>query len=126
MDTCNPGPLLQIGGGALMIISTFLDWRFATSGLSTDAAGLFGIFTLVFGALLLVIGLAGSFVPQINLPSEVAGISIEKLAVMLAAAIFLWTFGSITADSVKIGIHLAWIGALVAEVGAMLRLRAAA
>lgn len=125
MDTSKPGPLLQIAGGALMIIGSFLKWGGDTSGLSTDFLGLLGIFALIFGAVQVVVGLAGSVAPQIALPRDLGGLEVGKIAIFAAAAIFLWTFGMITVDGTKVGLHLTWIGAAAAEVGGFMRLRTA-
>jgi hypothetical protein len=108
-----------------MVISTFLDWRTGTMGLSTDSMGLLGVLTLVFGAAILVVGLAGSVAPQIRIPAQVAGLPIATVTVALAASVFLWTFGMTTAEAVKIGMHLAWIGAATAEVGGFMALKSA-
>lgn len=123
MDTSKPGPLLMLVGGALMFIASFLDWRPGTSGVSTDALGLMGILTLLFGAAIVAMAAIRAFAPQVDLPREVAGLALDKIAVILSGSVFLWTFGMISADFVEIGIHLTWIGAAVATVGGVMSLR---
>lgn len=123
MDTSNPGPLLLLGGGVLMFIGSLLKWGGDTSGVSTDALGLLGILTLLFGAAIAAVGGIRAFAPQTSLPAEIAGISLDKILVILAVSIFLWTFGMISANNIKIGIHLTWIGAAVAIVGGIMAVR---
>ena len=93
-----------------MIVGSFLKWGGDSSGLSTNALGLMGIFALIFGVAILSIGLSRSFVPQTKLPDAIAGLDIRKVGIILAAAILLPTFGMITAEGVK-------EGAVVIDVG---------
>ena len=123
MDTSKPGPLLMMGGGALMVIASFLDWRLGNSGLSTDSFGLLGIFTLLFGIAIVGVAATRTFAPGVNLPSHILGFSLDKLCVMLAFTVFLWTFGVISGEVIDAGIHLTWIGAAVATVGGILSMR---
>lgn len=110
-----------------MVLSTFLDWRGNTSGLSTDSMGLFGILTLLFGLAVAAVGGIKAFAPQVGLPERVLNFSISQVAVILAFTVFLWTFGvQLGGDSVKIGMALAWIGGAVATVGGVMDSMAAA
>ena len=49
--------------------------------------------------------------------------SLEKIAVILAVSIFLWTFGLIAGEQVKFGVHLTWIGAAIAAAGGVMTMR---
>lgn len=113
----------MMGGGALMVIASFLTWGGDTSGLSLDARGLLGILTLIFGAAILAVAAIRMFSPSTSLPAEVVGFSLDKILVILAASVFLWTFGHISASGVKFGIHLTWIGAALAAVGGVLTMQ---
>lgn len=120
-----PSALMQIAGGALLFIGSFLDWwgfdSFGFSGTDTDVNGLQGLFALVIGAAIAVVAALSAFAPQVNLPQRVAGFSLDRLLLMLAFSAFLMSFGAIFWDidpiGPKIGIHLSWIGAAVATVG---------
>ena len=104
-------------GGILMVVSTFLNWRGDISGLSLDSMGLFGIITLILGALIAVSAAVDAFGLSISLPDAMLGHSRGQLLMMDAFAVFIWTFAHITADGASGGLHMAWIGALVALVG---------
>lgn len=112
-----------LGGGAVMVLSTLLKWRIDTSGLSFDNMGLFGLLTLVIGVLLVLVGLSKTFVPALKLPQRILGFTLEQECFALAFTVFLWTFALIAADFTKIGVHLAWLSAAVAAVGAVLSMR---
>ncbi len=115
----------MMGGGILMLIGSFLDWRFANAGLSTDAMGLLGILTLLFAIAIIGVPALRMFSPSTALPGAVAGFAIDKVLVILAATVFLWTFGQISADRVDFGTHLTWIGAAVAAVGGVMTMHEA-
>ena len=106
-----------------MLIATFFNWRTGTSGLSTDSLGLLGILTLLFGAAIAAVAAIRAFAPQVSLPTDVLGISLDKISVMLSATVFLWTFGMISGNGIKFGLHLTWIAAAVATVGGVLTMR---
>jgi vacuolar-type H+-ATPase subunit I/STV1 len=112
-----------LGGGAVMVVSTLLKWVPGRNGLSFDVLGLFGLLTLVIGVVLVLVGLSRTFVPAIKLPERILSFTIEQECFALALTVFLWTFALITEDGVKIGIHLAWLSAVVAAVGAVLAMR---
>lgn len=106
-----------------MVLASLLDWRTTTSGLSFDNMGLFGLLTLAIGGVLVVVGLSKSFVPTLKLPAKVLNFTLEQECFALAFTVFLWTFALIAADFTEIGVHLAWISAAVAAVGAVLAMR---
>jgi len=109
-------------GGILMAIGTFLDWRsflsFGSSGLSLDSMGLFGIITLILGIIIAAVGAIKAFGLSVNLPDEIIGHTLGQLLMVDAFIVFLWTFALVAADFVGGGVHLTWIGAAVAMVGA--------
>ena len=120
MDTSNPGPLLMLGGGVLMALGSILKWGGDQSGISLDAIGLLGIVALVSGLFIALVGAIGAFDLSIGLPEEVAGFRLIQIAIADALTVFLWTFGLITSDGTKFGLHLTWIAALAALVGGVL------
>jgi hypothetical protein len=122
---------LQLGGGALLFIGSFLDWYgvsgYGFSGTDTDFNGLQGIFTLVIG-----LGIAGvvalrTFAPQVNVPTDIAGIAVDKMLFMLAVGAFLMCFGGlfISAGSLgpKIGLYFCVVGAALAVAGYVIESR---
>ena len=125
MDTSNPGPLLMLGGGVLMVLGSILNWGPSTSGLSTDLFGLLGILILLSGAAIAGLAAVRAFAPQVGLPDDIIGFSLEQVAVILGFTMFLWSFSAITIDGIEFGAHLTWIGSAAATVGAVLSARSA-
>ena len=123
MDTSKPGPLLMLGGGVVMLISTFLSWRFDNGALSTDSYGLLGIITLVIAIAIIAVSAIEAFGANVSLPASIVGFSIDQLAVVLAFGVFISTFGSVSGRFVDGGIHLAWLGAALVLVGGVLATR---
>ncbi len=123
MDTSNPAPLLQLGGGVLIALGTILDWGPGIGGLNTDFNGLFGIIALLIGIGLAAVGAIRAFSPSTSLPDQIAGLSLDQLGFIEALAVFIFAFSLLTESGTKIGLHLTWIGAAVALVGVILALR---
>lgn len=112
-----------------MVLGSLLDWRgfrgAGTSGVSFDSMGLFGILVLLIGLGLVAIGAIRAFGLSVDLPDNIAGFSLNQLALIEAFAVFLWSFALISADFIKVGVHLTWIGAAAAVAGAILAQREA-
>ena len=125
MDTSNPGPLLLLGGGVLIALSTILDQRAGDSGLSFDVAGLYGLLMLVIGVGIAVVGASRAFGFDLPIPDEILGLSLDKWALIEGFTAFIWAFALITAEFVDFGVHLQWIGGAVVVAGAVLSLRQA-
>jgi hypothetical protein len=123
MDTSNPGPLLMLGGGVLMIIGSILNWGPSTSGLSTDLFGLLGILILLSGAAIAGLAAVRTFAPQVGLPDQIVGFSLDQVATVVGFTMFLWSFSAITISGIEIGAHLTWIGAAAATVGTVIASR---
>lgn len=127
MDTSNPGPLLLLGGGVLIALGSILNWGggFGTSvsGLDTDLNGLFGIICLLIGIGLAAVGGIRAFSPSTKLPDNIAGFSLNELGFAEALAVFIGSFAWISESGTKIGVHITWIGAVVALVGVILSMR---
>ncbi len=127
-----PPAMMRLGGGALLFIGSFLDWygaseggfSFGASGTDTDFNGLQGIFALVIGLAIATVAGLRAFAPQVKLPTDVAGFSLDKLLYMLAIAVFFMCFGglflSAGALGPKIGLFLCTIGAALAVVGSFM------
>lgn len=106
-----------------MFLGAIFNWREGTSGVSTDSFGLLGLFVLLFGAAIAGVAAVRAFAPQVNLPSNIVGFTLDQVMVVLGFTAFLWTFAGITADGTAFGLHLSWIGAAVATVGSVLTAR---
>ncbi len=84
MDTPKPGPLLLVGGGVLMVLGSVLNWSPNTSGLSTGAVGLLGIFVLLFGISVGLIRATRVFGLAVPLPDQLLGFTQDQIALVLA------------------------------------------
>ena len=67
-----------------------------------------------------------AFFPQVGLPDRMVGYTQTQLIMVLGTASFLTTFGLQFRNSVGVGILIAWIGAALIIVGAVLQMRAGA
>lgn len=119
MNDLKPGPILMLGGGILLLLSSFLDWFDGINGFEFDVVGLLGLFTLVIGVGAAGIGGAMAFAAQVNLPGNVLGFTLPQLVGALAFSAFIWLFGFQFAEGTEIGISLGWIGAVVTIAGAI-------
>jgi hypothetical protein len=118
--------IMLIAGGAVLLISSFLDWRdtfSSDSGVSTDITGLQGIFCLLIGAGIAAVAALQTF-GNVNLPDRLIGFSWNQLFLILGFSAFLITFGLQFAEATAFGVTLAWIASAVIVVGAFLELQA--
>lgn len=131
MNDVRPGSWLLLGGGGLLVISTFLDWfsagPFSENGLNTDLNGFQGIFVLLIGVVLAALGAAKAFGSgSVSIPDSIGPIATDTLVLGLGLAAFLITFGLQFRDSAAIGITLGWIAAAAGTVGAFMESSAGA
>jgi hypothetical protein len=115
--------MLMLGGGILMVLASLLNWGGNMSGVNTDVLGLLGIFTLLFGLAIAAEAGLKAFSPNTKLPTEVGGVDLDKISVILGMTVFLWTFGMITRDGTQIGLHLAWISGAIVAAGGILAIQ---
>jgi hypothetical protein len=118
---------MLIAGGAVLLISTFLDWvsvgDFGGNGLDTDyAPGLLGIWCLLIGGAIAVLVALQTF-GNVNLPARVLGFTWSQLYLMFGLAAFLITFGRQFADNVGFGVTLGWIASAVVVAGAFMEIQ---
>jgi len=127
MNDLKPGPLVVLGGAVVMLVSTFLPWidiaGFTDNGLSTDAFGLLGILILVMAIVVGAIAAIWAFAPQVQLPERFVGYTQVQFVLVLGTASFLSTFGAQFRRFTGIGLLIAWVGAAVIIVGAILQMR---
>jgi hypothetical protein len=127
MNDLKPGPLVALGGAVVLLISTFLPWLdvfgFTENGLNSDFFGLIGVLVLIMAVVVGVIAALQAFAPQVGLPDRIVGYTQTQLIMVLGTASFLTTFGLQFRSSTGIGILIAWIGAALIIVGAVLQMR---
>jgi hypothetical protein len=123
VDKSQHGPLLMLAGGGLMAISTFINWRNDEAGLGNALFGLLGLLTLVFALAIIAVGAIRLADSDLKLPQSVAGFSVEQLVTIMAVAVLVPTFGSLSGERVNGGLHLAWLGAALAAAGGLLAAR---
>ncbi len=118
-----PGTIMLLAGGAVLAVSTFLDWAgvgdFGFNGWEIDAFGFQGIFVFLIG-----VAVAGSVAAKtfggMKLPARIVGLSHNQLYMALGLAGFLITFGLQFAQNSKFGLTLGWIASAVVVAGAFM------
>lgn len=117
----------MLAGGVLVLLSTFLDWisffGFGFNAYSGDAFGFTGILLAILS--LKVIGGTAirSFAPQISLPKDLLGFSMNELSLFAGYAAFVWGFSMIFATASAIGPFICAVGGAAIVVGAILEQR---
>jgi len=123
-----PSTIMLIAGGAVLLISTFLNWYssgpFSVNGWDTDAAGLTGIFVALIGVTVAG-GVVASEFANVSLPDQVLGFTRNQIYCMLGFSAFLITFGRQFGPNSSIGILLGWIASAVVVAGAYIEMQAA-
>lgn len=130
-----PGAIAMLAGGVLLLISTFLDWIGAlgeginvyNSGVegARNIYGLAGIFLLLISLAVIAVTAIRTFAPQVNLPSNILGFSMNQVVLILGFAAFVYGFSLTFVSNSKFGAILAWISAAAIVVGAFLEEKAA-
>lgn len=122
-----PSTIMLIAGGAVMFISTFLDWfssgNFGVNGWETDIFGFQGVFVAIIG-LVVAGGVALTTFADVSLPDRVLGFTRTQIYVSLAEAAFLITFGLMFAGDTGVGLFLGWIAAAVVVAGGIMEMQA--
>jgi len=118
---------MLLAGGAVLFISTFLDWLsvgpFSQSGWSTDAYGLTGIFVAIIG-LAVAGGTAATTFANVSLPDEILGFTRDQVYCVLGLSAFLITFGLQFGNSTGIGILIGWLASAAVVAGAFIDMQA--
>lgn len=122
MNNLRPGAIALLAGGALLFISTFLNWGGDQSGISLKARGLQGLICLVIGGGVVLVVTLANFANN-SLSLNVAGLDTNGVLLTLGIAAFLMNFGLQFADESQVGVLLGWIGAAAIVVGAVLEER---
>lgn len=127
MDNLKTTQIMAMIGGAVLLLSTFLDWvsvgDFGENGWDTSLWGLQGIFVALIG-LAIGGGVAAQAFGGVTLPDRIMGLDHDGLHLLLGFAAFLITFGRQFGDNPGIGILLGWISAAVIIASAVMDMRA--
>lgn len=126
-----PSTIMLIAGGAVLLISTFLDWYsvdtaigdFSVNGWETDAFGLLGIFCALIGVVIGG-GVAAQQFGNVSLPDRILGFDHNQLHLVLSFAAFLITFGLVFAGDTGIGLWLGVVASAVMTAGAFMDMSA--
>lgn len=125
-----PGQIAALAGGVLILISTFLDWvgafGFGFNVYEGDIFGFTGILLLLLALDIIVTTAVRAFAPQVNLPKQLLGFSMDELTLAAGFAAFIYGLSMATTDSSQSGTLLCALGGLAVVVGAFLELRSGA
>jgi hypothetical protein len=130
MDTndIKPSTIMLIAGGAVLVLSTFLDWisffGAGVSGWNTDTSGILGILVAVIG-LAIAVGVGLRQFSSVEIPDQVLGFDSNQLHLVLGFSTFLITFGLQFRSGAGIGVLLGWISSAVIVAAAIIDTRAA-
>ncbi len=133
MDTndIKPSTIMLIAGGAVLLISTFLDWlsfgsgnfSVGASGWNTETNGIQGILVAVIG-LAIAGGVAARQFGGVSLPDRILGMDHNQLHLALGFAAFLITFGLQFRSGAAIGVLLGWVASAVIVAAAVMDMKA--
>ena len=126
-----PTTIMLIAGGAVMLLSTFLDWvsfgsgdfKIGANAWETDGFGLQGIFVAIIG-LAIGGGVAARQFGNVSMPDKILGFDHDQLHLVLGFAAFLIAFGLQFREGAAIGVLLAWASAAVIVAAAIMDMRA--
>ncbi len=125
MNQLRPGAIATLAGGVVLLISTFLDWLGPVSAWNGTIFGLTGLFVFIIGALCAAVAGIKAFAPQIKLPENIVGLSLNQAVLGLGASVFILTLSLLFRnDSAKIGTILALLSSAAIVVGAYLEINA--
>ena len=126
-DGIKPSTIMLIAGGAVMLFSTFLDWRSkfgsGINGWEIDAFGLLGIFVALIGLLIAGAVAVSTFTNNVNLPDELLGFTLMQLYASLGATAFLITLGTVFVGDTAIGLWLGVLSSGVVVAGAIMEMQ---
>jgi hypothetical protein len=122
-----PSTIMLIAGGAVMLLSTFLDWvsegPFGANAWDTDFFGLHGIFVAIIG-LSIGGGVAAKQFGNVSMPDKILGFDHDQLHLALGLSAFLIAFGVQFREGAAIGVLLAWVSAAVIIAAAIMDMKA--
>lgn len=133
-----PSTIMLIAGGAVLAISTFLEWgegifegmSFSDledpgySGWTTDAVGIFGILVFLIGVAVAG-GVAAQQFGNVSMPDKILGFDHNQLHFMLGAIAFVPLFGYFLGGPSGIGSLLGFLAAAVIIAASIMDMRSA-
>ena len=130
MDNMRPSQMMTIGGGIILLISTFLAWvsvgsgdfSFSENGWGTSLWGIQGIIVAIIGAAVALGGLMHATGNASNMPDKVVSLSHDQLHLALGLSAFFITFGRQFGDNAGVGILLGGIASAVIVIGSLMEL----
>jgi hypothetical protein len=122
-----PSTIMLMGGGAVLLLGTFLDWVSVGSGSfsiganawDTDFFGLLGIVAALIG-LVIGGGVAARQFGNVNLPSLPFGFTHAQAHIVLSLFALIITIGFVVRGDVGIGLWLSTLAAIAMMVGAVM------
>lgn len=114
----------MLAGGAVLLISTFLDWQKVDFGIASASAnawdrGLSGFFLLIIAGIAIAIAGITAFAPQVDLPGQVMGYTLTQVVMLLGASAFVFSFCMLFAfEGFQIGTILAVLSSAGVAAGA--------
>ncbi len=128
-----PSTIMLIAGGAVLLLSTFLDWfsidggeffsDFSANGWDTDAFGLLGIICAAIGVMIGG-GVAAQQFGGMTMPDKILGFDHDQLHLSLGSSALLITLGLVFRGDAGIGLFLAIISAGVICAAAVMDMKA--
>ena len=126
MDNIKPSTWLLMGGGIVLLLSTFLDWvsvgPFGANAWDTDFFGLLGIYCAIIG-LIIGGGIALRQFGNVNMPDQIMGFTHEQIHLIGAEFALLITIGFLVRGDVGIGLWLGLLGSAAMMAGAVMDLK---
>ena len=130
MENVKPSTWMLMGGGVLLLLSTFLDWFSVSAGgfsvgenaWNTDGFGLLGIYCALIG-LVIGGGVALMQFGNMTMPDEVLGFNHDQIHLILSGFALLITVGFVVRGDVGIGLWLGLVGSAVMLAGAIMDIK---
>lgn len=130
-NNVKPSTIMLIAGGAVLFISTFLDWfsvgeggfSFGANAWEVDAFGLLGIMCAAIG-ILIGGGVAASNFGNISMPDRMLGFNHDQVHFILSTFAFLITVGFLFRGDVGIGLILGLLASGVMVAGSFMDMQA--
>lgn len=126
MDNIKPSTWLLMGGGIVLLLSTFLDWvsvgPFGANAWDTEFFGLLGIYCAIIG-LIIGGGIALRQFGNVNMPDQIMGFTHEQIHLIGAEFALLITIGLLVRGDVGIGLWLGLLGSAAMMAGAVMDLK---
>ena len=123
MDQTRPGTIAMLAGGAVLLISTFLDWQKVDFGIASASAnawdrGLSGFFLLFIAGIAMGIAGVTAFAPLVDLPGQVMGSTLTQVVMLLGASALVFSFCMLFAfEGFQIGTILAFASSAAVTAG---------